>query len=73
MRDRIACALCNFILRHVASAKYAATIEGSIRYGLTAAAKDVYGGPELHPPPLTSATTTAAQSSPEKPANEEKS
>jgi hypothetical protein len=36
LRDGIACALCNFILRRVASKKYAETIATLIRSGLLA-------------------------------------
>jgi hypothetical protein len=39
-RDRLAGALCNWILRHVASERYRKMIGGSIRYGLAAAAID---------------------------------
>ena len=47
MRDRIACRLCNFILRHLASPWYRAMIGGSISYGLNAAARDT------GPPPMS--------------------
>lgn len=39
-RDRIAWALCNWVLRHVATGWYRTRIEGAIRYGLAAAVRD---------------------------------
>ena len=39
-RDRIAAALCNWILRHVASERYRKMVDGSVRYGLEAAARN---------------------------------
>jgi hypothetical protein len=39
-RDRFVCALCNFLLNHVATPWYRDMVGGSIRYGLNAAAAD---------------------------------
>jgi hypothetical protein len=41
-RDNLVCAVCNFLLRHVASRNYRRAIEGSVRYGLQAAARDAH-------------------------------
>lgn len=40
MRDRLACWICNFVLRHLATKWYREMIGGAIGYGLKAAAKD---------------------------------
>jgi hypothetical protein len=34
LRDRIAVAVCNWVLQHVASERYQKMVDGSIRYGL---------------------------------------
>jgi hypothetical protein len=39
-RDRIAAAICNWTLRHIASERYRKMIGGSIGYGLASAARD---------------------------------
>jgi hypothetical protein len=39
-RDRLAAAVCDWILRNVASDRYRLMIDGAIRYGLLAAARD---------------------------------
>jgi hypothetical protein len=41
LRDKVACAVCNWTLRHVASPWYRNMIGGAIIYGLKAAAYDV--------------------------------
>ena len=46
-RDRIAAALCNWILRHVASERYRKMVDGSVRYGLAAAKRDESADPRL--------------------------
>jgi hypothetical protein len=38
LRDRVVCAVCNWLLNHVASARYRAMIASSISYGMRAAA-----------------------------------
>jgi len=40
LRDRIACALCNWVLRHIASDRYRKMIGGSVSYGLSSAVRD---------------------------------
>lgn len=45
-RDRIAAALCNWILRHVASERYRKMVDGSVRYGLAVVAIEEEGRPE---------------------------
>lgn len=39
-RDRFAAAICNWVMRHVASERYRKMTGGAIRYGLAAAARD---------------------------------
>jgi hypothetical protein len=43
-RDRLAHAICQFALQRIATRWYAAMIEGAIRYGLDAAARDAAEG-----------------------------
>ena len=60
-RDRIAGALCNWIMRHVASERYRKMIGGSVRYGLAAAARDEAEKREPPwPPPWFSSITKDA-------------
>ncbi len=40
LRDRIAAAVCNWVLRHVASERYRKMIGGSVSYGLASAVRD---------------------------------
>lgn len=40
MRDRLAAALCNFILRTLASEHYRKMVQGSVLYGLASAQRD---------------------------------
>lgn len=40
LRDRVAVAVCNWVLRHVATRRYRLAAEGAVRYGLAAAARD---------------------------------
>ena len=40
LRDRIACALCNWVLRHIASDRYRKMIGGSVSFGLASAVRD---------------------------------
>lgn len=40
LRDRVAWAVCGWILRHVATKHYRDWIDGAIRYGMLAAARD---------------------------------
>jgi len=47
-RDRVAAAVCNWVLRHVATGRYRQLIDGAIKYGLAAAARDELAGA---PPP----------------------
>lgn len=51
LRDRIAAALCNWIMRHVASERYRKMIGGAVSYGLASAVRDDADGREA-PGPL---------------------
>lgn len=61
IRDRIAAAACNWILRHVASERYRKMTGGAIRYGLTAAARDEAAGFSLPPIAIMCATCGGGQ------------
>jgi hypothetical protein len=39
-RDRVAAALCNWILRHIASERYREMIGGAVSYGFASAVRD---------------------------------
>ncbi len=49
LRDRVACWLCNAILRAIATKNYRDMLGGSISYGLNAAARDERAN--VYPPP----------------------
>jgi hypothetical protein len=52
-RDRLAWAICTWVLRHVATSEYAQFITGINRYGIAAAARDASEdrpAPEWPPP-----------------------
>jgi hypothetical protein len=57
-RDRIAAALCNWIMRHVASDRYRKMIGGSVSYGMAGAFRDDLEGRGA-PPPLWDAAAKA--------------
>ena|SRR5579859_6009713 len=58
-RDRIAAALCNWIMRHVASERYRKMIGGSVSYGMASALRDELESREP-PAPLWAAAARAA-------------
>lgn len=59
-RDRIAAALCNWIMRHVASERYRKMIGGSVSYGMASAFRDDIEGRDA-PAPLWAEAARAAR------------
>jgi hypothetical protein len=50
IRNRLAKRLCDLVLKHIATERYRGLIEGAVRYGLNAAARDELEGRESPPP-----------------------
>jgi hypothetical protein len=49
-RNRLAKRLCDLVLKHIATERYAGLVQGAIRYGLNAAARDELEGRGSPPP-----------------------